>query len=550
MNLNNKISKIKKSKNNILINAINLHQKGDLINAKSEYLKFYKSHPDYLGLRSILAKICVELGQYDEALYHTTEDLKHNPTDPYTLSNCAFVQVQLGALSEAEKNISQAIELNPNRLESHFILCSVLTAQGKNQEALKVAIQALSINPTSANALNNLGTALQKTGDTDSAKIAFESACILSPDSHEPFYNLASLEAIANNSEKAIFLYNKSLEKKSYTTADITSRVLFSLSFEYLKMGKLIEGWKNYNSGFNTAVPFEYRRAPNRTFQVPRWTGGPLNGQRLLIWGEQGIGDELLFLTCLADLSSIDGYILVECESRLVSALSRSFPRIIFRPSSYHPTLGLPPVFNDYNLHIPMGGLMEIFRNDISDFKRSKPYIIVDNKIAHDFEDKLNIICGSRKRIGICWRSGHLSAQRNVNYTSLSDWGSILSAPNAEFINLQYGECEQELIEAEEKYGIRILRWPDLNLKNDIDSVLSLMSRLDIVVTIDSAVCPMAAAVGLQVLLMRQKGWDNLGTNYLPWFANVQCFFPPENGIVAECISEVGKLFRLETKAD
>jgi hypothetical protein len=139
-----------------------------------------------------------------------------------------------------------------------------------------------------------------------------------------------------------------------------------------------------------------------------------LNGQRLLVWGEQGIGDELLFLTCLADLNSIDGYILVECESRLVSALSRSFPNIIFRPSSYHPTLGLPAVFNDYNLHIPMGGLMEIFRNDISDFERSKPYIIVDSKIAHDFEDRLSTICGSHKRIGICWRSGQLSAQRKV----------------------------------------------------------------------------------------------------------------------------------------
>jgi Flp pilus assembly protein TadD len=550
MNLKNKISKVKKSKNNVLINAINLHQKGDIINAKAAYQKFYDSYPDYLGLRATIAKICIELGQYDEALYHTSEDLKYNPKDPNVLSNCAFVQVQLGLLSEAEKNISQAIELNPNRLESHFILCSVLTAQGKNQEALKVAIHALSINPTSASALNNLGTALQKTGDTVSARVAFESACILSPDSHEPYYNLASLEAIQHNSEKAIFLYNKSLEKKSYSSADITSRVLFSLSFEYLKIGKLIDGWKNYDFGFNNAVPFEYRRAPNRTFQVPRWTGGSLNGQRLLIWAEQGIGDELLFLTCLADLDSIDGYILVECDSRLVSPLGRSFPKIIFRPSSYHPTLGLPAVFNDYDLHIPMGGLMEIFRNDISDFERSKPYIIVDSKIAQDFEDRLNTICGSRKRIGICWRSGQLSAQRNINYTSLSDWGSILSLPNAEFINLQYGECEQELLEAEEKYDIRILRWPDLDLKNDIDSVLSLMSRLDIVVTIDSAVSPMAASVGLRVLLMGQKGWNSLGTEYFPWFANVQCFFPPDNGIVADCLYEVGALLTLETKTD
>jgi Flp pilus assembly protein TadD len=545
MKPNIKLQKIKKSENSILINALKSHAKGDLDTAKDLFLKFYKIHPNYVGLKASIAKVCAELSQFDEALYYIIEDLKLNPTDPSTLTNCAFIQIQLGLVTEAYKNIKLAIDISPKRIESYFVFCSILTAQGDDQGALKVALNALSIDPTSATALNNLGTVLQKTGDTMAARVAFESACILSPNSHEPFYNLASLEAIANNSKKAIDLYNESLLKKSYTTTDITSRVLYSQSFEYLKIGQLSQGWINYNHGFSNSVPFEYRRAPNRSFSVPRWTGGPLNGGRLLIWGEQGIGDELLFLTCLAELDSIDGYILVECDSRLVQPLSRSFPKIIFRPSSYQFTLGLPAIFNDYNFHIPMGGLMEIFRSDISDFIRSKHYMIIDDKIANFFEDKLNTVCGLHKRIGICWRSGKLSGQRNDHYTSLSDWGEIFSLPNYKFINLQYGECEQELIDAEEKFSTHIIRWMDLDLKNDIDSTLALMSRLDLVITVGTSVSSMAATIeGLKVFQMGRKGWPNFGTDYDPAFPNIRCVFPPEGGIVADCIAEVAKILK------
>ncbi len=540
---------IKKSQELVLLSAIKLHTSGDLVNAKNAYLKFYDSHPNYLGLRASIAKIYVELNQYEDALYYSTEDLNQNPTDPTKLTNLAFILLQLGFLDEAEKNIALAIDINPKRIESHFILASLFTARGDDQAALKVSLNALSIDPTSANAFNNIGTILRKLGDISSARTAFESACILGPNIHEPFFNLATLEAIENRPQKAIELFKQSLTKKSYTSIDLTARVNFSLGFELLKIGQISEGWRKMGYGFQYSIPFEYRRAPNRTFPVPQWTGGLLNGQRLLIWGEQGIGDEILFLTCLPDLNTIDGYIVVECEPRLIAPLSRSFPKIIFRPSSYHNTFGLPPIFDDYNLHIPMGGLMEILRNDITDFKNSTPYMVVDKDKATNFENRLNAVCGSRKRVGICWRSGKLSGERNVEYTSLLDWADVFSVPNCDFVNLQYGECEQELIDAEEKFNVRILRWPDLDLKNDIDSTLALITRLDVVVTVATAVSPMAAAVGVKVILMGPMGWPNLGTEYYPWFPNIQCIFPPNGGITANCLYEASQHIATMQKA-
>lgn len=541
MLLNSQPPKLNKSLKLALLSAVKLQKSGNLINAQKAYLKLYKIYPNYPGLRASISKVCVELNQYEEALRFSTEDLNYNPNDPDKLTNIAYIQLQLGLLNDAEQNIELAIVINPKRIESYFIKASLLTAQGDDQGALTASLKALSIDPTSANALNNLGSALRKIGDLASAKVAYESACILNPNLHEAYFNLAAIEAIENNPHKAIELFKQSLTKTSYSSTDVTARVNYSLAFELLKIGQLSEGWKMFEFGFHPAIPFESKRQPSRNFPVPRWTGGPLNGQRLLIWGEQGIGDEILFLTCLPDLNTIDGYIIVECEPRLVTPLSRSFPKIIFRPSSYHNVFGLPPIFDDYNLHIPMGGLMEIVRNDIADFKNSKPYMVVDKHKATNFENRLNAVCGARKRVGICWRSGKLSGERNVEYTSLLDWADVFSAPNCDFVNLQYGECEQELIDAEEKFNVRILRWPDLDLKNDIDSTLALISRLDVVVTVGTAVSPMAAAVGVQVLLMGSKGWPNLGTEYYPWFPNIQCFFRPNGGITANCLFEASK---------
>ena len=143
--------------------------------------------------------------------------------------------------------------------------------------------------------------------------------------------------------------------------------------------------------------------------------------------------------------------------------------------------------------------------------------------------------------VGICWRSGYLNPERNVEYTKLTEWAGILTLSDIQFINLQYDECEEELVEAEALFDIKIMRWPELDLKNDFESTMALMSNLDLVVTVGTAVSPMAASIGIPVYLMAGKGWPNLGTDYYPWFKNVNCFFPKLNGDVGSCIPDVAK---------
>lgn len=134
----------------------------------------------------------------------------------------------------------------------------------------------------------------------------------------------------------------------------------FYAAFEYLKLGDLERGWNYYDGGFSPLVPQNGRRTPVRKFDVPEWRGESLQNKRLLVWREQGIGDEIMFGTCLPDLLLLDGCeVILETDSRMVSIWARTFPEFHVRPQSFASD-GRSP-FNDFDLHIPIGSLPEFF---------------------------------------------------------------------------------------------------------------------------------------------------------------------------------------------
>jgi hypothetical protein len=247
-------------------------------------------------------------------------------------------------------------------------------------------------------------------------------------------------------------------------------------------------------------------------------------------------------MSCLPDLVKSELQLLIECEKRLVPIISRSFPNCLVREESIKLNSSiLENLADDYDFHLPLGSLMRLYRNDLNLFKNKIPYIKADNNLILKMKNALVIKGSTKKRIGICWRSGYINQERIKGYTNLNNWKPILSLKEFDFVNLQYGECEQEILEAESLFDIKIIRWTDLDLKNDFESTMALISNLDLVVTVATAVNPMAASIGVPVFLMSVYDWPNLGTNYYPWFENVTCFFPKLNADVNSCIPDVAK---------
>jgi tetratricopeptide (TPR) repeat protein len=485
-----------------------------------------------------------KIGDFENSLINFQKLDEISPNTDWILNNYAVVLMHFGDYKNAELKLKKSLELNSENNDSKYNLINLLNIQERPNESIKLLNLIFKSDPKNHKAYSLLGATLFKLSDFSASKIAYEVALTFKEDFTEAKFNLANLEYLSGNFQKSITLYEDLLliSNDSDINETPSETIKFSLSMAYLANGQLELGWLYYDYGFSLKTPSNIRRSPNRSFACPRWNGTIIKTARLLVWGEQGIGDEIIFMTCLAELKSLDMHIIIECQERLVPLVTRSFPMFKVRPSAFYNQVGLPPVYTDYDFHIPMGSLLGIYRDSFEKFSSSQPYIIVNTSLALKFEERLKESCVNRLRVGICWKSGLLNSDRNLNYTNLIDWEVILKNPCCDFINLQYGNHEEEIILVEKKLGIKIIRWEDLNLKDDFDSTTSLMSRLDLIISVGSAVFSMGAAVGLPVILMMQRGWDNFGTNSYPMFPNIQCLFPLKGQTVAHCIEEASKI--------
>lgn len=226
---------------------------------------------------------------------------------------------------------------------------------------------------------------------------------------------------------------------------------------------------------------------------IPEWRGEDLTNKHILILKEQGIGDQIMFASCFSDIISLAGHCTIETDSRLVDLFSRSFPQATVVAESAHRHIS--PDF-----HIYLNSLSTILKTKIKDFPEHQRYLIPDpDPDQVNFWQQRIKKTGKGLKVGICWRSAFINEERVVRYTCLDEWEPVFNASGIEFINLQYGNCEAEILEAEEQYGIHIHRWSDLDLKDDLESVAALMSVLDLVVSVSTMVVELAGALNVPV---------------------------------------------------
>ncbi len=458
---------------------------------------------------------------------------ERDPSNPEHWSNLGLCLFRQNQAEQARQVLEYALELNPEFFAALSNLCDVYRELGQIDAQLACAERCVRLQPGSALAYNNLGSALWQAGNIDDARSAFEHSLQLTPDYFEARFNIARLDSDGGDHASAMAFYEDALRSDSL---DLRRRevVEHHLSFEYLHAGRLTEGWDLYERGFSALVPPSLARRPDRQFAVPRWDGRPLRtGQSLLLWREQGIGDELRFLSLLPHLEVGQGGVIIETDSRLVDALQRSFPRYMVRAYRSPGDDGGTAIPADFDCHLPVGSLPRLLMQSPAVYGKLGGYLCASPWQSGRFAQRLSAYAGERL-VGICWRSHKLSATRNRKYAALSDWAPVLSTPGVRFVNLQYGDCEDELAAAEKQLGIKILRWNDIDLKDDLESVLGLMQNLDLVISTSTAVLPMAGALGRPAIYVGHANWMLLGEReHYPWFSSVRTLLAEDDQSVA-----------------
>lgn len=510
-----------------LVNKEKYHEALELLDS------ILKRQPEHRLAKRSKAMTLFHMGRQHEAakLFHQLHE--QDPEDLVILKHCGVAYTALGAFELAIRFLSRYVKSKPNDFDAWTTLAAAAGKSQQHVEAMFYATQALSLAPTNPNAYNNLGATLLGVNKLEEGEQAFETALLLDKNNVDALSNLATLAQQRGNFQSAVTLYKNLIENLDPNT-DFAKEVIYRSSFSHLASGDLAEGWRRYDLGF---LPTDLgSRTPKRQFQVPQWKGEPLGDKCLLIWGEQGLGDEIIFFGLLHEVQNYCHRIVVECEPRLVSLFERSFPNITIKATNLNPKE--LTYSNEFDVHIPVGSLMGLYCNSITDFKKLKPYIKPNPLLVADFASRLNPFSG-KKIVGLCWRSGKLNANRNLHYLSIDDLTDVLQLEDCVFVNLQYGECEDEIKRIENNLNVKILRWNDVDLKNNQEQLAALISCLDVVVTAGTAVVALSMALGKKTIMFGPKGWDYLGQDKYPWSPCVQAFFPSKGDELISIIPDI-----------
>jgi hypothetical protein len=235
----------------------------------------------------------------------------------------------------------------------------------------------------------------------------------------------------------------------------------------------------------------------------PLWK--PSKKQRVLLWGEQGVGDEIMFGSLIPDLYSSSSKLIVLTDKRLIPLFRRSFPDDIdFRPKNEVVSE------TEYDSQIPMGSVPLYFRKSIDSFKNSAQGWLSANSVKAKTLRSQLLSDDSETLIGISWHSTASMKSRAENKAiPLNKIAPFLHSSKVKLVSLQYGDVDDEIKKLLIDFGIKVIQVPEVDNMNDIDGLAALISACDEVVSIDNVTAHLAGSLGKQskILLTYSCNW-------------------------------------------
>ncbi|MGF7175140.1 tetratricopeptide repeat protein [Azospirillum doebereinerae] len=531
-------------RNAILLNPENAqarHNLGNALAALDRHAPAERMFATALALRPDYAKAWYNLGNTERALGRSGQSiaaLSHAvrlvPGMAEAHNNLGDALASAGRLAEAVAQHRMAVFLRPDDAKAHYNLGAILQQQGAYEGAEIAYREALKRHPRHAAALNNLGSVLKRLGRPDQAELCHRQALELHPEFVEARYNLGNALQAQAKYKEAEACYEEALaQEPDLATAS------YNLSLLALLHGDLERGWMGYERRFAAGEVHPDRRIP-----LPLWSGETLRGRRLLVWREQGVGDEILFASCYPDLLAWGGgRVTIECDSRLVPLFARSFPTATVRAQRCTEDGAETVEPPDCDLQVPAGGLPHRLRDALATFEPQPAWLVPDPSLVAAWRKRLAAL-GPGLKVGIGWRSQLMTEERRAAYTRLDQWGAILAVPGIDFVNLQYDDCDTEIRQAEARFGVRIHRWADLDLKDDFDGAAALVANLDLVISPAMSAGELAGALGVPVWRFGGRDWTQLGTGVRPWFPSMRLFQPRPGETLEDALGQIARALR------
>ncbi|MEZ5950873.1 MAG: tetratricopeptide repeat protein [Planctomycetaceae bacterium] len=574
-----------------LRDAVERHQRGDLDAAAQAYQKILQREPRHAEALHLLGVIDHQSGRHELAIERIEQALQWNPDALLFRKNLAsacraahrleqarracldvlavepdepVMHMLLGRIAEDESNWSLAVQQyrqalalrlsEQDRLESLVHLGDCLSRTGDHDQSetcfrahtpgtppalncpsqsgtripgpkpprrsVRILPQNPEIDPGCASAWNNLGVIHQTRAEFEKARECLERALELSPALPDVHNNLANiLEALGEIAPCRTFFETAIALRPDYPEA-------------YHSLGQLHLREQNYPTGWEF-YRWRYRKRDHdhRHYNFPAWREESCEKQSLLVFSEQGIGDVIMFATCLPDLLTHARNVTVEVDPRMVGLFARSFPkvRVIPRPAIDVPERMHPP---GIDLQISLADLPERYRRSPLDFPRQASLLQADSALQQKWRQRFQQL-GTGLKVGISWFGGKNLELQTRRSLPLADWEPILKTPGVHFVNLQYGPAAQERLDIERRFGIPIHDWADSDPLQDLEDFSAKLSALDLVISIDNATVHFSGGLGVPcwTLLAAVPDWRwGLQSEITGWYESLRLFRQQRQG--------------------
>jgi tetratricopeptide (TPR) repeat protein len=425
-----------------------------------------------------------------------------------------------GRVQKAAKAYETVLMYDFDNLDAIYLLGTIFLQQKQLGLAAQLLMRVVMMDGSHFEAWNNLGNCFKAVNKEDKAKDCWEAALkIEGKDSHsyaDIHNNIGTIYVNNGNPEEGIPHLEKALAlKPEHGDAN------WNMALMQLELGKYKKGFELYKSGFQT----QNRLYRNYGEGVRDWQGE--EGVDIVVWGEQGIGDEILFASMIPDLQKKVNKVIFDCHPRLMPIFKASFPDIYCEGTRKDEYVSWPSKHPGITHKLAIGDLGRFFRTSIEDFPQHDGYLVARKDRVKHYKNKLKKL-GNKLKVGISWTGGYMKTRTDYRSIDLEQWKKILNL-DADFISLQYTPDAYEAVaDIEDRFDTRVHHWPSAVQNQDYHETAALVDALDLVITVNTAAHHLAGAMGKEcwTLTPITKAWrywsPDEKNEVIPWYPSVK----------------------------
>ncbi len=510
--------------------AVAFYDRGMRDEAGSLFAAIAEHHPGHLPTLQRLAAIRRQQGRLQESRALLERAVQANAESAEAWNSLGNTLSELGEGEAAIEAYRRAATLRADFPQASFNFGNALRARERWEEAVAAYGEAIARRPDYAEAHNNLGLALDQLGRPAAALACFERAVAIDPQVRSGFNNVALALADLNRHEEALEYF-----ARARTVDPEAPEPVFNESLVRLATGDYEPGWRDYEARWRLAG---FR--PNASaFQEPQWDGRvEIAGKTILLHGEQGLGDTILFARYIPMVAARGARVVVAAQDAL-APLFASMEGVAEVVGSKDP---LPR----FDLHAPVGSLPGAFGTRWETIPARVPYLTAAAESATlEYVTRAAQDRSPAHLVGVCWAGSPKNPNDRNRSMRLADFDRVFSASGVHWVSLQ-----QKLQPGDEEK----LAGYDVDVASDragrcLADTAALVARLDLVITVDTAIAHLAGALGkpVWVLLPFRAYWVwARGRTDSPWYPTARLFRQKAPGdwagVMAEVAGEVRKL--------